>query len=164
VRELRAGDLVLEPQIAAHAAELFAVLSDPQIYQYLDEAAPLSGAALRERLLRLEGRTSPDGSEVWLNWVVREAGAVFGYVQATVYPDHVAEIAYVLGSAHWGRGRAFAACEMMLLELAAAYGVTRVQARVDAGNGKSIALLEKLGLGLVEANGPERLYERRLIV
>ena len=98
MRTLRAGDLVLEPQVAAHAAELFPVLDDPGLYDFIDDEGPASETALRERLARLESRRSPDGSEAWLNWVVRNAeGRVVGYVQATVGPKHEAEIAYVLG-------------------------------------------------------------------
>ena len=85
MRSLRIGEIVLEPQVAAHAAELFTVLDDPDLYGFVDDKGPASETALRERLARLESRQSPDGLEQWLNWVVRNAtGAVTGYVQATV--------------------------------------------------------------------------------
>jgi len=139
--------VTLEPQVAAHAAALFAVIGDPSLYTYIDAPPPASEAALRERLLRLESRRSPDGGEHWLNWVVRDAaGTVVGYVQATVTPDGSAEIAYVIGRAHWRRGHATAACRLMLAELVASYGVVRVTATLDPANAASLALVEKLGL------------------
>jgi RimJ/RimL family protein N-acetyltransferase len=145
VRTLRADGLVLEPQVAAHAAELFAVLDDADLYAFIDDKGPASEGALRERLARLENRVSPDGSQAWLNWVVRNAdGAVIGYVQATVKPDHQAEIAYVVGRNYWRRGYAFAACSAMLGALATTYGVTRATATLDPDNAASLALLRKL--------------------
>jgi hypothetical protein len=86
VRTIRAGDLVLEPQVEAHAAEMFAVLSDPAIYEFENESPP-SEARLAGRFRRLESRRSPDGRERWLNWVVRlPSGELAGYVQAMVRP------------------------------------------------------------------------------
>ena len=41
MRTLDAGPLTLEPQTAAHATEMFAVLSDPAIYEY-ENAPPTS--------------------------------------------------------------------------------------------------------------------------
>jgi RimJ/RimL family protein N-acetyltransferase len=137
--------LVLEPQVAAHAAELFAVLDDRGLYDFIDDKGPASEEALRARLARLESRASPDGSQAWLNWVVRTAeGEVAGYVQATVGADHRAEIAYVLGRRFWRRGYGFAACSTMLDELKASYGVTRATATLDPDNAASLALLRKL--------------------
>jgi hypothetical protein len=86
MRTLETAALTLEPQRAQHAAEMFAVLSDPAIYEY-ENQPPASLEALRRRYAALESRRSPDGREQWLNWVIRlPAGEPIGYVQATVYP------------------------------------------------------------------------------
>lgn len=148
--------VTLEPQLASHAAELYAVIGDPALYEFIDTKEPASEAALRERLARLESRLSPDGTEHWLNWVVRNAaGVVVGYVQATVTPDKSAEIAYVLGRAHWRKGYAGAACAAMIDELRETYGVTRLTATLDPANAASLALLRKLGLGLDWTNAAD---------
>jgi RimJ/RimL family protein N-acetyltransferase len=100
MRVLETGKLRLEPQTAQHAAEMFAVLSDPAIYQYENEPPP-SVEWLRERFSKLETRTSSDGCEQWLNWVIRiPSSELIGYVQATVYSKGRAHIAYVLSSAY----------------------------------------------------------------
>ena len=67
---IRAGALVLEPQMAAHAAEMFELLADTAIYEF-ENAPPESLAWLQRRFARLETRVSPDGQQQWLNWVVR---------------------------------------------------------------------------------------------
>lgn len=157
------GGLTLEPQTAAHATQLFAVLDDPELYVFTDDKGPASLEALTERLHRLESRRSPDGTEHWLNWVVRTPeGAIVGYVQATVRPGGEAEIAYVLGRRFWRRGYASVACGLMLQELAESYGVRRATATLDSGNAASLALLGKLGFRFVssDAAANEVIYGR----
>jgi RimJ/RimL family protein N-acetyltransferase len=155
VRTIAGEGVTLEPQLASHAAELYLVISDPSLYEFIDNKEPASEAALRERLAKLESRLSPDGIEHWLNWVVRNAaGEVVGYVQATVTPDHSAEIAYVLGRAHWRKGYGYTACSAMIEDLRTSYGVTRLTATLDPANSASVALLRKLGLSLIWTDDP----------
>lgn len=137
--------LVLEPQVSAHADEMFAVLGDPAIYEHENEPPP-SLEWLRQRFARLESRRSADGRQQWLNWVVRlpSSGAI-GYVQATVHADGRAEIAYVLASRHWGRGFAGEAVRAMLGELVAHHGVRAITAVLKRANHRSLRLLERLG-------------------
>ena len=143
MRTLVTPRLVLEPQTAAHADEMYAVLCDPAIYQY-ENAPPASPGWLRDRYAKLESRRSGDGREQWLNWVLRADGAAIGYVQATVHGE-VAGIAYEMGSAHWGRGLAQEAVRAMLAELAAHSGVRRFTAVAKRANARSLALLARLG-------------------
>src|SRR5438445_5069227 len=56
--------LKLEPQTAAHAEEMFAVLSDPAIYEHENEP-PSSLEWLRARFAQLESRRSANGQEQW---------------------------------------------------------------------------------------------------
>ena len=165
MRAVTGDGVTLEPQLAAHATDLYAVIGDPSLYEFIDAKEPASEEALRLRLQRLETRESPDGTEHWLNWVVRNGdGQVVGYVQATVTPDRSAEIAYVLGRAHWRKGYAYAACVAMIGELRRSYGVTRLTATLDPANAASLALLRKLRLGFVweDVPGQEVGYERDL--
>jgi ribosomal-protein-alanine N-acetyltransferase len=145
VKTLHAGPCLLEPQVAAHAAEMFAVLADPAIYE-LEGSPPRTQEWLEHRFAKLESRASPDGAEVWLNWVVRlPTGALAGYVQATITRDGTAHIAYVLASKHWRQGIGSAAVGAMLAELAATHRVRYVAATLKATNHPSLGLLQKLG-------------------
>ena len=151
MRMLRGSGVVLEPQVAAHATELFAILADRRLYDFLDYEPMADEASLTARLLRLESRQSPDGTRDWLNWVVRnDESTVVGYVQATVHPDRHADIGYVIGAEHWRRGYGLAAVGAMLPELAGRYGVRRLRATCDPANAGSIALLRRLGFAKVE--------------
>src|SRR3954468_6737400 len=117
MRPIAIRGMTLEPQFASHARAMFEVLSDAAIYEFENEP-PVSVAALRARFKRLESRRSPDGSQQWLNWVIRlHSGDVAGYVQATVHADGRAALAYVLARAYWGKGIATKAVHAMMAEL-----------------------------------------------
>lgn len=141
---IETDSLTLEPQTAAHAEEMFVVLSDPAIYEHENEPPP-SLEWLRARFTKLESRRSPDGHEQWLNWVIRLPDlALIGYVQATLPADGSAAIAYVLSSAYWGRGLARQAVQAMITELVAHYQVRRLSAVLKHENLRSLRLLERL--------------------
>lgn len=148
MRTIRREALVLEPQVAAHADEMFAVLGDPAIYEFENEP-PRSVEWLRDRYARLESRCSLDGTEQWFNWVLRGAdGRAAGYLQATVYGGSRADIAYELASAHWGRGLAAQATQAMIDELATHHGVQRLSAMLKRANHRSLRLLQRLGFAV----------------
>jgi [ribosomal protein S5]-alanine N-acetyltransferase len=149
MRTLFAGDLRLEPQLAAHAEAMFVVLSDPAIYEFENEP-PGSVDPLRVRFAELESRASPTGQEQWLNWVVRlPTGELAGYVQATVYPNHRAGVAYEFASAFWGQGYARRSLEAMFEELAQRYEVALLSAVLKQQNFRSLALLRRLGFTMM---------------
>ncbi len=142
---LRSGTLTLEPQVAAHAAEMFRVLSDPMLYDF-ENAPPASERWLAERYARLEARQSADGAQQWLNWVVRlESGELCGYVQATIVASGSALVAYELGSRWWRRGIGSAAVRAMLDELASRHAVPMAVAVFKRANHRSLGLLRHLG-------------------
>ena len=138
--------VTLEPRTAAHAEALFAVLAEPALYEFIEEDPPASVELLRERFARSESRRSPDGSQQWLNWVVRDESLnVAGYVQATVAADLQTHIAYMFGSAFQGRGIASAAVAQMLAIVAAEFGVTTFFVVAERRNSRSVRLAERLG-------------------
>jgi RimJ/RimL family protein N-acetyltransferase len=152
IRPLETPRLVLEPQVAAHADEMFVVLSDPAIYEF-ENAPPVSAESLRERYRALEARRSPDGGQLWLNWTVRlkDGGVAIGYVQATVLPDAAALVAYEFNSAWWGRGLAHEAVAASVGALRHRYGVRAVGAVFKQANDRSRRLLLRLGMRVVQA-------------
>lgn len=145
MRTLTTPLCTLEPQHAGHAPELFEVLGDPAIYEYEGQPPP-SLERLTAGLQRKQSRRSPDGSEHWLNWVVRRPdGALAGYVQATVLPGGEALVGYELASRHWRQGLGSAAVAAMLAEVTATCGVHRFVALLKRANLRSRGLLHKLG-------------------
>jgi RimJ/RimL family protein N-acetyltransferase len=142
---LVADRCILEPQTAGHAREMFAVLSDPAIYEF-ENGPPQSEDGLLKRFAMLESRQSPDGKQHWLNWVVRlPSRELAGYVQATVLANDLCYVAYELSSKHWRKGIGRSAVTAMLRELASTYQVAAVVAVLKTRNFRSHALLMNLG-------------------
>ena len=136
---------ILEPQVAAHAREMFAVLNDPAIYEF-ENSPPVSEHWLHERYRRLESRGSNDGAEKWLNWIIRvPTGEAVGFVQATILHDGTSLVAYELNSHYWRQGIGSSALLAMLAELHAQYAVQKCVAILKARNYRSLSLLLKLG-------------------
>ena len=168
MRTLTTDALVLEPLVAGHAEAMFEVLSEPELYRYLDYAPPPSMEHLRSVYERVEARKSPDGSQLWLNWVVRLQGQPpVGYVQVTVASHQTAWVGFVFSSKHWGRGYATKATQAVLEHVPTVYGVTRFLATVEAENQRSTRLLERLGFHAAteqELEGHELSPTERLLV
>ena len=167
MQTLAAAGIVLEPLTAAHAEAMFDVLADPLLYRHLDETAPASVDELRRVYAKREAGTSPDGTQLWLNWVIRVDGQTpVGYVQATVTEPGVAWVAYVVARGYWGCGVGFKAADAMIAHLQQCYGVRRCMATVESANQRSIRLLERLGFqpatplqaGAHALSGTERLF------
>lgn len=131
-----------------HAKEMFAVLCDEPLYQYVPQFPPISEAVLRQQYAALESGSSSDGAYLWLNWVVQDkkTSHLAGYVQATVDIEmNTAEIGLMINSFFWGNGMGRYACEKMISILIAEHHVVQLTASVDPRNERSIALLEHLG-------------------
>ena len=125
----RTERLDLEPLTAGHAAELAPVLDDTALHEFIG-GAPLPAAALARRYARLAARRSPEGHQLWGNWVmrVRDSGKAVGTVQVTMPADGPAvgpaEVAWVVGVRAQGHGYAKeAACGLVALLLEAGWTV-----------------------------------------
>jgi RimJ/RimL family protein N-acetyltransferase len=147
--------LRLEPLHPRHAALLFPALQHPDLYTFMDEAAPTDVVTLAARYTRLATLRSPDGSEGWLNWTLRarDDGRYLGTVQATITADGVAEVAYVVFVAEWHQGYAREATAAMVQYLAGC-DILRFTARIDPRNVRSAAVLVALGFELAAAAAP----------
>lgn len=145
MRTIRTHRCILEPQVEAHAAAMFEVLSDPAIYEF-EGVPPPSLEKLAAGYRRKETRTSPDGREKWLNWVVRlPDNELAGYVQATVLESGASLIGYEFASKHWRQGIGSASINAMLDELAQSYAVHTFVAVLKKANHRSMGLLQHLG-------------------
>jgi hypothetical protein len=84
--------LDFEPLTADHATELAPLLNDAALHEFIG-GAPLDLASLTARYARLQGRRSPDGRQLWGNWLmrIRGTGAAVGTVQVTLPADGPAD-------------------------------------------------------------------------
>ena len=144
----------LDPLTPADAAALHAVLDDPELHRWTG-GAPATADQWRARVDRWQTGRSPDGTQRWLNWVVRDdAGHVVGHLQATV-TGRTAELAWVIGSRWQGRGYATAAARSAAA-LLRADGAETLCARIRPGHLASQQVALALGLhdtGEADADG-----------
>lgn len=139
--------------------DLFPLFNDEELYRYTTRVVPTE-EQLDSWIERWRERRSPDGCEVWLNWVVRimPAGDAIGHVQATVYDDHCAEISFLIGTDYQNRGFAREAVRAAIRAMRAHLGIERVRGRVHPENvaAKLVALdLGMSPLGQVDGGGHE---------
>jgi RimJ/RimL family protein N-acetyltransferase len=141
--------LMLEPLRVDHAEEMVAVLGDHGLYTYTGGEPP-SLEALGSRYARQVAGQSDDGSRGWLSWIVRERGTrlAVGTVQATISAEQgstSAELAWVLGVAHQGRGYATEAISAIVAWLRQ-HAVDTFAAHIRSGHEASKGVARRVGL------------------
>lgn len=142
---LESERLILEPISSDHAEELFHVLDDNALHQFIGGEPP-SLTELRARLER-QVRGEADG---WLNWIVRERASerVVGTVQATLPArggGEIADLAWVIGTAFQGIGFGKEAAATVA-DWLRSQGVTRLRANVHRDHHASMAVARAAGL------------------
>ncbi len=160
-RLLETARLELVPLVPHHADELVSVLADERLYHFTGGEAP----ALEDLRRRYEGwssRVAPDGTERWLNWVVRRRkdARAMGTVQATVVTVDgrvVADLGWIVGVEHQGQGYASESAEALVAWLFDC-GVQEIVAHVHPDHLVSGRVASKIGM---EPTGEWLLGERR---
>ena len=141
--------LLLTPLQPDDADEMVDILGDARLYTHTGGTAP-DRAALRELYTRQSAGSSPDGSELWFNWIVRDQGsrAALGFVQVTLHrgASATADVAWVIGTEHQRRGYATEAAAAVLAWLTGRADVRRITAHVADANRASQGVARRLGL------------------
>ncbi|MEU7553932.1 GNAT family N-acetyltransferase [Streptomyces sp. NPDC044571] len=165
-RPLPAVQLRVPTDEDAHAWH--AVFDDPDVMEFLGGPAELS--LYEEFTARQRMHDAQLGHCLWT--LLDGEGEVIGFTGAQPWPAQKwgpvgwIEIGWRLGRAAWGKGYAYAAALATLARLRE-LGVDRVCAMIDARNGRSVAVAERLGMTLAEeftspGGNPGRRYELRL--
>ncbi len=148
---LESKRLRMEIRVESHAAELYEHFCDKELYHYTRRDIPPSSSWLAEGFKKLESLKSPDGSETWLGWVLRE--------KYTGHPVGISELSFFNGEAHiaytifrnkWGKGFAAEATSEMMKFARANYEFSRFVIEMDTRNRASIKVAEKLGFKFVK--------------
>jgi RimJ/RimL family protein N-acetyltransferase len=152
---LESDRLTLEPLRVEHADELAPVLDDPALHEFIG-GRPASAERLRARFTRQVAGRSPDGRDLWLNWVVRlrESGAAVGTMQATVRSNDAtpaADLAWVIAVGYQGRGLAKEAAGLVA-DWLRAQGIARLGARIHPDHKASIGVAQAIGLAPAAAS------------
>lgn len=141
--------LVLEPLRIDHADEMAPVLDDATLHAFTG-GNPATVDQLRERYSRQVAGQSRDGTQGWLNWIMRErdVGEAVGTVQATLHKEDTetqADVAWVVAARHQRRGYAIEAAGAMVGWLRD-QGVRVISAYIKPEHQASIGVARRLGL------------------
>ena len=140
---------LLEPLSVGHAAEMVEVLADPLLYEFTGGEPPTHESLVRRYIAQTVGE-SDDGSQWWLNWVIRrkDTGVLIGFVQATVEGEPgklSADIAWVVAPKAQGNGVATEVTHAMI-RLLRARGVGTLGASIHPQHQASMAVARNQGL------------------
>ncbi len=158
IEELHGPSVVLEPLRIGHAEEMAPLLNDSALHTFIG-GSPEGLEQLTERYARQVTGRSADGSEQWLNWIVRRAdtGQAVGTVQATIAPSisvsasigsadrRAAQLAWVIARPHQHRGYAREAAQLMARWLRT-NGVDVLVALIHPDHQASAGVARDLGL------------------
>lgn len=141
----------LEPVTEGHAEVLWELFQDPALHTYVP-FEPLTLEKQRERCARWAKRQSPDGKEIWLNWVGREkkTAKVAAHFQAGITDAGIASIGYLVAKRFQKQGFAFEGLEAVFALLWKDFAVREIKAWSDTRNEASHRLAKKLGMVQVE--------------
>jgi RimJ/RimL family protein N-acetyltransferase len=139
--------LILEPIHEAHAEELWKLFEDPELHQFV----PFDSESLekqKQRCARWAKRRSPDGEELWLNWIVRDknTGEAVAHLQSGMKTTGVASIGYVVARKYQGQGIATEGLKAIFSYLRESLGVLEIKAYSDTRNVASHRLAKKIGM------------------
>ncbi|MET9962036.1 GNAT family N-acetyltransferase [Streptomyces sp. NPDC006326] len=165
-RPLPAVQLRVPTDEDAHAWH--ALFDDPDVMEFLGGPTELS--AYEEFTARQRMHDAQLGYCLWT--LLDGEGAVIGFTGAQPWPQQEwgpvgrIEIGWRLGREHWGKGYAYAAA-LATVERIREAGVPEVVAMIHAGNARSVAVAERLGMRLAEeflspGGNPGRRYSLQL--
>lgn len=154
--------LVAAP-LALDDAEDLAALDDARLHTFTGDE-PLDAEQWRARARRLTAAAQRTQGERWLTWTLRlrQGGEAVGFVQATVSEARPrgAELAWVVGAEHQGRGLAREAADGLVGWLAGE-GIADLSAAIAPGHLASERVAAHLGLEVSgELRNAERLWRR----
>jgi RimJ/RimL family protein N-acetyltransferase len=142
-----------------HAEEMYFLLNDVSLYQYIGGNPIGSLEHFKDRYKRLSIGHSNDGSEEWINWIIRIKGQCVGYVQATI-KDDIAYIAWMIGKRYQNKGYARAATRELILWLAG-NRTKIIKAKINNMNEPSKRVAMKCGMinsNIIEDNEVVWIY------
>lgn len=140
--EFTTSRLRMLPLQVEHSEEMAAVLADPELYRFTGGEPPTVDELASRYKRQLAGPGEAGTS--WLNWVISSADGLVGYLQSTV-TDGEAEVAWVIGAPHQGKGYAKEAA-LGLADWLRSQGIRRLVAHIHPDHAASAAVAAALGL------------------
>ncbi|MFN8369578.1 MAG: GNAT family N-acetyltransferase [Bacteriovoracaceae bacterium] len=150
IDSLESQRLHLEPRKESHATEIYTLLSEKDLYHYINKDAPTSVEWLANGFKKLESLTSSDQKELWLAWIgkSKESNHPVGIFEITLVGSE-AFIGYTVFKDFWSKGFATEAVAAMIDYISEVYRIDRFVIEMDTRNLASVRIAEKLGFEFV---------------
>jgi [ribosomal protein S5]-alanine N-acetyltransferase len=139
-----------------HAEALAEALTDVRVYAHIGGEIPQNAAALAAKFERImAGPPAHFVGERWWHFAVfeRVSGTGIGTIEATLIENR-AEVGFLFGPAHWGKGYAREALAWLHTQLALSGETNELWATVTPGNTRSARVLAHFGYAQVEGPYP----------
>jgi len=145
--------LHLEKVTEDHALLLYSHLSNPILYEYLEDEIP-SLLELKQKFKFAALEKSPDNDTmIWLKWAAILTPHQFvGVVEIGIFEDAYAEIGFMTFADFQKRGYAPAYCSRAIALAQERFDLSALHASVNEQNYGSRKVLEKLGFELYSVN------------
>jgi [ribosomal protein S5]-alanine N-acetyltransferase len=150
---LNTVQLFLKKVTEKNGEDLYPYLSDPQLYEYLEDPIPtLAETVDNFRFASLE--KSPNNDEmIWLKWTVNDTSSqCIGIVEIGLFDDEYAEIGFMTFSDFQNKGYASIYCSLALNEAKKRFKSFKLHASVNHQNLASCRVIEKTGFELCKIN------------
>lgn len=143
--------LVLEPIVESHAEKMLPMFLDESLYNFIPQNPPTLDQ-LQKRYRAWSKRTSPDGSEIWLNWAARTFADCnyVGHFQAGYNEKDGFSVAYTIAKAFQKKAYATEGLGSVINFLRTRMQAPSIKAWVDTRNEPSIRLVKRLGFQQTE--------------
>lgn len=151
--------LILRTWMPGDDERLLEILSDARIAHYLPMPAKPTIETIRTALERQMEEQDREGFSIW-PVVRKEDGRLIGRCGLHRLPEGYVEIAWMFEPAAWGHGYASEAARAAIDYARRALNVRDLYALIDPGNGRSIALANRLGMRFDRV---VRAYKRELL-
>ena len=151
IDSLESKRLLLEIREESHAAELYPLYCEKDLYHYTTRDIPISIDWLAGQFKLTKSLVSPDGKAIWLTWIGRDKATQIpvGAFEMTVV-NNEAFIGYTIFKSFWGKGMAVEAVQTILEYMNTHYNIPRFIIEMDTRNRASIRVAEKVGFEFVK--------------
>jgi len=138
--------LTYEPLALDHTDDLAALLLNEQVYRHIGGEPPSVDRFRIGMAKAIAGPPEHRAGEKWINYAVRhtQSGQLLGRLEATIH-ESIAEVAFLFGPAHWGKGFATEGLLWLHQVLLAHPSKPSLWATAAPPNRECRALLERCG-------------------
>lgn len=155
--------LHLEKVTEDHAELLYSHLSNPLLYEYLEDEIPTL-REIKHQLKFAALEKSPDNDTmIWLKWVAILPPQQFvGVVEIGIFDDGYAEIGFMTFANFQKQGYAPVYCSQAIAQAQKRFNLTALYASVNEQNYASRKVLEKLGFELYKIHQNAEFVKNKL--